>query len=250
MRQQHRALASDTISTWLIRSASSTPLLEAIDGGSPEVWNSLANIVFAYFDEATSALSKALKDLFGNILSSHPDPIFKRYLAESALAARGKKVGYYVFEVLMRKGVGAEWVFAKHSTIVGEMLMALRDRTLSPVIGKAVVGLLAARKTELNDLRRWIECWEEPLSTALRSEEVRGNVQVYALPGLFRLSPECFVQFVQGVGLRRYNQGNVSSGSEVNLMSLLCCLKVGRDLGFVGEISATNLTLSYFQILD
>lgn len=218
--------------------------------GSPEVWNSLANIVFAYFDEATSALSKALKDLFGNILSSHPDPQFKRCLAKSALAARGKKVGYYVFEVLMRKGVGAEWVFDKHGAIVGEMLMSLRDRTLSPVIGKAVVGLLAARKAELNDLRRWMECWEEPLRTALRSEEVRGNVQVYSLPGLFRLSPECFVLFVRGIGLGRYSRGNASSGGEVDLMSLLCCLKVGRDLGFVDEISATRLMLSYIQILD
>jgi len=217
---------------------------------SPEIWNSLANIVFAYFDEATSSLSKALKDLFGNILSSHSDPKFKRCLAESALASRGKKVGYYVFEVLMRKGVGAEWIFAKHGAIVGELLMALRDRTLSPVIGKAVVGLLAARKAELNDLPRWVECWEEPLRNALRSEEVRGNVQVYALPGLFRLSPECFVQFVQGVGLGRYSRGNVGTGGEVDLMSLLCCLKVGRDLGFVDEISATILIVSFIQILD
>ncbi|PWW77429.1 hypothetical protein C7212DRAFT_292868 [Tuber magnatum] len=115
--------------------------------------------------------------------------------------------------------------------------MALRDRTLSPVIGKAVVGLLAARKTELNDLQRWIECWEEPLRTALRSEEVRGNVQVYALPGLFRLSPECFVKFVRGVGLETYIRGNSNSGDEVDLMILLCCLKVGRDLGFVDEIT-------------
>ncbi|CUS11994.1 unnamed protein product [Tuber aestivum] len=236
LRQQHRALASDTISTWLIRSASSTPLREAVEE-SVEVWNSLANVVFTYFDEAASALSKALKDLLGNILSSHSDPEFKRCLAESALASRGKKVGYYVFEVLIRRGVGVEWVFTKHGSIVGEMLMALRDRTLSPVIGKAVVGLLAARKTELNDLHDWIECWEDPLSTALRSEEVRGNVQVYALPGLFRLSPECFVKFVRGVWLGIRNRGNSNSGDEVDLMSLLCCLKVGRDLGFVDEIS-------------
>ncbi|RPB02063.1 hypothetical protein L873DRAFT_1841950 [Choiromyces venosus 120613-1] len=236
LRQQHRAIASDTISTWLIRSASSTPLREAVEE-SPEVWDSLANVVFAYFDEAASALSKALKDLLGNILSSHPDLTLKRRLAESALAARGKKVGYYVFEVLLRRGVGAEWVFAEHGAIVGEMLMTLRDRTLSPVIGKAVVGLLAARKTELNDLQRWIEYWREPLTSALRSEDVRGNVQVYALPGLFRLSPECFVQFVQGLGLGGCNRGDANSRDEVNLMSLLCCLKVGRDLGFVDEIN-------------
>ncbi|KAG0637894.1 putative death-receptor fusion protein-domain-containing protein [Tuber brumale] len=140
----------------------------------------------------------------------------------------------------MRRGVGAEWVFTKYSAIVGEMLMALGDRTLSPVIGKAVVGLLAARKTELSDLHCWIECWEVPLSIALRSDEVRGNVQIYALPGLFRLSPECFVQFAQGVRLGKYSRGNVSSGDEEDLMSLLCCLKVGRDLGFVDEITNTG----------
>ncbi|CAZ84999.1 unnamed protein product [Tuber melanosporum] len=146
----------------------------------------------------------------------------------------------------MRRGVGAEWVFTKHGTIVGEMFMALKDRTLSPVIGRAVVGFLAARKTELNDLDRWIECWEVPLNIALRSEEVRGNVQIYALPGLFRLSPECFVRFTQGVRLGRYNRGNLGGGDERDLMSLLRCLKVGRDLGFVDEISTTNLLPSSF----
>jgi hypothetical protein len=113
------------------------------------------------------------------------------------------------------------------------MLSALKDRMLAPVVGKALVAVLEIRREEMGrDESAWMAIWEVPLRIALRCDEVRGNVQIYAMPGLFRLSRECFVRFVQGFG----GLEGSGEGSEEDLMDLLCCLKVGRDLGFVGEI--------------
>lgn len=268
LAQPHRALACDAISTWLIRSSSSTALRDAVDA-HPAPWGSLVAVIFANFDDAQSGLSKALKDLFGNVLSAHPTAggardRFVQDLVERVLrgvhSGAGSKVGYYVLEVLVRKkAVGAAWTMDRYrrlcdprpaadgDTLVRDMMACLRDRTLSPVIGKALVGLLSARRQEIEAAAggtqaQWMELWEAPLRTVLAAEDLRGNVQIYALPGLFKTAPECFGAFVAGLGLARYSDetaGDDAGGTEdgKELMSLLCCLKVGKDLGLVDEIS-------------
>lgn len=226
----------------------------------------MVSVIFMHFDDAQSGLSKALKDLLGNLLSSYPQGDgrrgFMEGLTERVLvgigSGGGKKVGYYVLEVLVRKGaVGAAWAMGRYrelgsqeaagegDVLVGDMLSCLKDRTLSPSIGKALVSLLSARKREMaaaGTQNGWIGLWEAPLRGALASEELRGNVQIYALPGLFKLSPESFRVFVEGLGLLRYSaEGSEAveedSGDGEELISLLCCLKVGKDLGFVDELS-------------
>lgn len=186
-------------------------------------------------------------------------------LAERVLdgvrSGAGRKVGYYVLEVLVRKKVvGAAWTMDRYrdlcapcaaedgDNLVRDMMACLKDRTLSPVIGKALVGLLSARRQEIvaaaGTQTEWMELWEAPLKSVLAIEELRGNVQIYALPGLFKISPECFEVFVEGLGLARYSDETAGDGGEdesaddgKELMSLLCSLKVGKDLGLVGEIS-------------
>lgn len=177
----------------------------------------------------------------------------------------GRKVGYYVLEVLVRKKVvGAAWTMERYrqlgdprvtadgDALVRDMMACLKNRTLSPVIGKALVSLLSVRRQEIvaaaaaaGSQSEWVQLWEAPLKSVLATEELRGNVQIYALPGLFKISPECFKPFVEGLGLARYS--DVTAGDDggeaesadtgQELMSLLCCLKVGKDLGFVDEIS-------------
>lgn len=226
----------------------------------------MVSVIFSNFDDAQSGLSKALKDLLGNLLSSYPNSErqgFMEKLTERVLAGieskGGKKVGYYVLEVLVKKGVSAAWTMERYKlgarqagrgdVLVRDMLLCLKDRTLSPSIGKALVGLLAARLREITAAggtrEEWMELWEAPLREALASEELRGNVQIYALPGLFKISPECFKAFVERLGLLRYSESNGTVEDETGttgeeLMSLLCCLKVGKDLGFVDEISTTT----------
>lgn len=269
LTQPHRALACDAISTWLIRSSSSTALRDAV-AAHPTAWDSLVAVIFGNFDDAQSGLSKALKDLFGNVLSTYPTvdgtrDRFMQGLADRVLdgvrSGAGRKVGYYVLEVLVRKKiVGAAWTMGRYrdlcapcaaedgDKLVRDMMACLKDRTLSPVIGKALVGLLSARRQEIvaaaGTQAEWMELWEAPLKSVLAVEELRGNVQIYALPGLFKISPECFGMFVEGLGLARYSDETVGDGGEdesvddgKELMSLLCSLKVGKDLGLVGEIS-------------
>lgn len=174
----------------------------------------------------------------------------------------GRKVGYYVLEVLVRKKVvGAAWTMERYRQLCGprvttdgdalvrDMMACLKDRTLSPVIGKALVSLLSVRRQEIvaaaGTQSEWVGLWGAPLKSVLAAEELRGNVQIYALPGLFKISPECFRAFVEGLGLARYSDvtagddggEDVSADTGQELMSLLCCLKVGKDLGFVDEIS-------------
>lgn len=182
-------------------------------------------------------------------------------MLDGVRSGAGRKVGYYVLEVLVRKKVvGAAWIMDRYrdlcapcvaedgDNLVRDMMACLKDRTLSPVIGKALVGLLSARRQEIvaaaGTQAEWMELWEAPLKSVLVIEELRGNVQIYALPGLFKISPECFGVFVEGLGLARYSDETAGDGGEdgsaddgKELMSLLCSLKVGKDLGLVGEIS-------------
>lgn len=197
--------------------------------------------------------------------------MFAQQLATQLLAAvaegRGRKVGYHVLETLLRRRlVTGEFVVAAFpgggggggGELVGVLLGAVGDRTLAPVIGKALVALLGARRGEIaataaaggsgdGEEETWVNEWRAPLETAMGEEALRGNVQTYVLPGLFKLSPAGFRRFVERLGLARFcGGGEEEEGAVVmevegedgegrELMSLLCCLKVGKDLGYVSE---------------
>ncbi|KAL7269129.1 hypothetical protein RUND412_008219 [Rhizina undulata] len=277
----HRALACDALSTWLIRSSASPSLQAPLksSGIKDECWDSMYSIVFANFDDAPSKLSKELKDLLGNVLSVYPREDLQDYMKKHAnrilismKVGAGKKVGYYVLEALIRKGLPAEWILARYKEIrpeemgfegntdnkvvdgngglegrklVYDMLFSLKDRTLSPSIGKALIGLLSARREEFlatagdeEGEKLWVQIWEVPLKAALSKDDIRGNVQIYVLPKLFAQRMACFRRFVEGLGLKRYSniKGCEGEADGEELMSLLCCLKVGKDIGFVDEI--------------
>ncbi|KAH8153170.1 uncharacterized protein LAJ45_02757 [Morchella importuna] len=276
LTQPHRALICDVLSTYLIRTRTPPflPLPAHPPSPSSEQWpHKAAAVVIAYFDDAQSALSKALKDLLGNILAAHPTPeLFAQQLATQLLAAagegRGRKVGYFVLETLLRRrlvsgefvvglGGGRDW----DGGLVKVLLGGVGDRTVAPVIGKAVVALLGARRSEMataaggsgDDEETWVNEWRAPLEWAMGVEALRGNVQTYVLPGLFRLSPAGFRGFVEGLGLARFcgreEEGSVvvmevegEDGEGRELMSLLCCLKVGKDLGYVSEETDAEAT--------
>ncbi|RPB12729.1 hypothetical protein P167DRAFT_605568 [Morchella conica CCBAS932] len=276
LTQPHRALICDVLSTYLIRTRTPPflPLPAHPPSPSSEQWpHAAAAVVIAYFDDAQSALSKALKDLLGNILAAHPTPeLFAQQLATQLLAAagegRGRKVGYFVLETLLRRrlvsgefvvglGGGRDW----DGGLVKVLLGGVGDRTVAPVIGKAVVALLGARRSEMataaggsgDDEETWVNEWRAPLEWAMGVEALRGNVQTYVLPGLFRLSPAGFRGFVEGLGLARFcgreEEGSVvvmevegEDGEGRELMSLLCCLKVGKDLGYVSEETDAEAT--------
>ncbi|KAI5838252.1 putative death-receptor fusion protein-domain-containing protein [Morchella snyderi] len=261
LTQPHRALACDALSTYLIRTR--TP--PHLPLPPTTTWaDAAAAIVLAHFDDAQSPLSKALKDLLGNVLGAHPDPpafargllaarVLPRLLGEGRAA--GKAV-YFVLEALVRRGLaGAGFVFGAfpgggEARVVGALLGAVGDRTVAPVVGKALVALLGARRAEIEGVEgeweeEWVRGWRGALECALGEEALRGNVVTYVLPGLFRLSPAGFRVFVEGLGFGRYCGGEEESvvvmeaagddGEKKGLMSLLCCLKVGKDLGYVAE---------------
>lgn len=208
-------------------------------------------MVFANYDDAQSGLSKALKDLLANILSAHPKDTlgtFTESLAARVLAGihsgsggGGGKVSYYVLEVLLKKQViRAEWILREYqggsSRLIPTLLSSLQDRTLSPAIGKTLVSLLASRRQEMlkagGTETEWMGLWQEPLRDALKSDVLRANIQIYALPGVFKTSPGCFRVFIENLGLSRYTE---DPEEPTDLMSLLCSLKVGKDLGLITE---------------
>lgn len=265
----HRALACDTLSAWLIRSKTYPTLKPPLDEArGTEIWLRICHIVLANFEDASGALSKALKDLLSNTLatvglgSSRGTEVL-RWLATNALqginVGEGRKGGYYSLDVALRKGVGAEWVFSEYERLglgaksgqwkgeqrlVNDLLQNLQDRNVCPAIGKALVSLLASRRTEIvksgEAETTWLTAWEGPIKEALRQEDLRGRVQIYILPGLFKESSVCFERFVTGLGYAQSTGelSTISEGhtSEEALGALLCCLSVGKDLAFVGEI--------------
>ncbi|KAI5787529.1 putative death-receptor fusion protein-domain-containing protein [Pyronema domesticum] len=215
----------------------------------PAAFEAICDIFLTYFDDATSGLTKALKDLLTNTLSlsatleASADVV--RTLATRGLVGvsvgEGKKGGYYALDIAVRKGAGAAATFeyaGGAEKLVGEMLANLIDRNLGPAIGKAVVTLLVTRRKELIDEgkgeKEWLQIWQEPVKKALVDEELRPRIVNYVLPGLLKPSAEGFKIFVQSLGLSE--EGTVTGAKDSGLGALLSCLKTGKELGFVGEI--------------
>ncbi|KAA8911474.1 putative death-receptor fusion protein-domain-containing protein [Sphaerosporella brunnea] len=124
------------------------------------------------------------------------------------------------------------------------MLANLVDRDLAPAIGKAIVSLLVVRRKELLDDGKgekvWLGIWSDPVREALRSEELRQRVVTYVLPGLLKPSCQGFQVFCESLGLSA--DGGVGKIGDADLGALLCVLKAGKELGFVGELGDSETT--------
>lgn len=241
----HRALATDTLSALLNRSRTNLSLRHPF----PAAFKYVCDVFFRYFDDATPGLSKALKGLLANVyvlavvMEVAPEvgkELVKRGLVGVSVG-EGKKGGYYALDLALRKGVSARWVCeyaGGEEKLVGEMLSNLEDRNLGSVIGKAVVALLVTRREELLHEGKteadWLKIWAGPIKRVLHSEELRPRVVNYVLPGILKLSVECFRVFVLDLGLD--DGGNIRNDVDLNLGALLCCLKAGKELGFVRDI--------------
>lgn len=246
----HRTLAVETLSVWLIRTRANPSLLAPF----PAALDALCDVFLLYFNDASSGLAKPLKDLLTNTVSLAAQlqvlPAVVRTLAIKGLVGvavgEGKKGGYYALDTAIRKGVDARWVFEQAGgaqKLVREMLSNLVDRDLGPSIGKALVALLVARRKQLLEQgkgdQEWLEIWEKPMSDALRNEDLRQRVVMYALPGVIKSSLGCFRALVRGLGLGE--DGSANGINDQDLGVLLCCLKLGKELGFVGEIGKLSI---------
>lgn len=239
LSDNHRALAVDTISAWLVRGRDlsnglASPLtITALD--------KLCDVFLAFFDDAPPGLTKALKDLLSNVLvaaAAWPEQTVLQRLALRGIwgveRGEGKKGGYYAVEVALRKGVSADWLMTTYTgvSLLSDMLEGLIDRNLAPVIGKTVVALLASRRREMgDDDAQWARVWTESVRMALQNEGLRPRTVTYVLPGLLKLSVKSFEKFIRSLGLDE--NGSISVDADLGV--LLCCLVVGKELGFVGD---------------
>ncbi|KAF8423572.1 putative death-receptor fusion protein-domain-containing protein [Tirmania nivea] len=137
------------------------------------------------------------------------------------------------------------------------------DRALASAAAKTFLALIAARKTEFLaeyptqqelGVAEWTSVWNRLLRAALRGELVspedrglreagedkagalaRGNLTTYVLPGVFRLSgADGLKDFIAGFGV--VSGSGVQAGEEWDVNAWLCCIRVGREIGFVDDI--------------
>ena len=232
----------------MIRARTNTTLLPPF----PAAFDTLCDIFLCHFDDATPLLTKSLKDLLANTLAVAALPGIDaardvaRTLAVRGLAgvsaSEGRKGGYYALEIAVKRGLGAGWLLEYYAggahKLVSDMLNNLMDWNLGPAIGKVVIALLSARRKEIlaegRDEKEWYAVWEKPLRDALRSDELRQRVVVYILHGVLQPSAQCFREFAQSLGLSE--DDDIRNDESVDLGALLCVLKAGKELGFVGEI--------------
>jgi hypothetical protein len=237
----HRARAADTLSAFLIRS----PYLSTAAAGQ-DTARRIVDAFLAWFDDASSGLTKALKDLLSNALAVFLECGEEKekggllgYLARRGLeglrVGEGRKGGFYVLEVAVKRGFSAAKVSEVYGggegRLVADMIRGLLDRNLGPAVGKAVVAVLRARRKEVAEEHAWVESWLRQMKDGLGEEELRGKIAIYILPGLFAVSGTGFERLAKELGLKE--DGSVG---EEQLGALLCVLKVGKDLAFVGEI--------------
>ncbi|RPB22245.1 hypothetical protein L211DRAFT_827052 [Terfezia boudieri ATCC MYA-4762] len=140
------------------------------------------------------------------------------------------------------------------------------DRAFASASAKTFLALITARKTELLaeyptqeklGVAEWTSVWDRLLRAALRGELVspedigvretgedkadalaRGNLTTYVLPGLFKLTgADGLKDFIAGFGV--VSDSGVQAGEEWDFNAWLCCIQVGRELGFVGDIGGS-----------
>lgn len=162
--------------------------------------------------------------------------------------------------------------------LIAESLQAVaEERGIAAGAGKAVISVLAALKKETvhkNDptsFEQWFAIWATPLLSVLRQELDQGdpeapidfeaptpsrltNLNIYVLPGLLKLAEkhgfelllEAFKPDITQDGLSFYqkNQGpydpNINP-SRFDTIGWLSCIKVGREIGLVGEIGISHI---------
>jgi len=103
----------------------------------------------------------------------------------------------------------------------------------------------------------WTSIWDRLLRAALRGELVspedigvreagedkagaiaRGNLTTYVLPGVFKLTGAGGLKgFISGFGV--VSESGVRTGEEWDVNAWLCCIRVGREIGFVDDIGAS-----------
>ncbi|KAF8455328.1 putative death-receptor fusion protein-domain-containing protein [Terfezia claveryi] len=137
------------------------------------------------------------------------------------------------------------------------------DRAFASASAKTFLALITARKTEFLaeyptqeklGVAEWTSVWDRLLRAALRGELVspedigvreagedkadalaRRNLTTYVLPGVFKLiAAEGLKDFIAGFGV--VSDSGVRAGEEWDVNAWLCCIRVGREIGFVGDI--------------
>ncbi|KAF8466673.1 putative death-receptor fusion protein-domain-containing protein [Kalaharituber pfeilii] len=166
-----------------------------------------------------------------------------------------------------------------HQILLHLLSTVSKDRTLASSAGKTFVSILAGIKSELvqeresvegEALARWENIWNEPLRAALRGSfwggawgrhgsaatsdgetaklkammaAARVNLTTYVLPGVFRLSGvDGLRRFVEGFRLHGRQMQKDETVEDWDVDAWLCCIRVGREVGFVDEIDDVETT--------
>jgi len=222
----------------------------------------------------------ALLGLSGTMPQSTPSPPSPSpsQTPSQSISERRRKAAYYILEVLVsRKTVSAKHLLAAAESssphprgylLLQHLLTTVSaDRALASASAKTFLALITSRKSELLNeypqqeklgVAEWTSAWDGLLRAALRGELVsmkdigvreagedkacalaRGNLTTYVLPGVFKLAgADGLKDFIAGFGV--VSGSGIQTGEEWDVNAWLCCIRVGREIGFVDDIGDSH----------
>ncbi|PRT56228.1 hypothetical protein B9G98_03848 [Wickerhamiella sorbophila] len=213
-----RTAAADTVSVWIQR------CLQINDPGAAVQVVSLESLTEIYYficdnwNDATPALSNALRDLFKKLLSLktrlYPENSAESWVRYIAAFPSSNKALYYVIEPLA-KFLPNPYSWGLEQGFYNRAFALMSTLEHANPVGKALASLLHFHKG--TDRNQWVREWSQYVYRSLKSPS-RTNVLIYFLPLILRGQPlEVFDAFYGGI-------------PDPSLEDATGCLKVAHEL--------------------
>lgn len=213
-----RAAAADTVSVWVQRCLQINDPAATVQVVSLESLTEIFYFICDNWNDATPALSNALRDLFKKLLSLkrrlYPEDSAESWVRYIAAFPSSNKALCYVIEPLA-KFLPNPYSWGLDQAFYTRAFALMSTLEHANPVGKALASLLHYHKG--SDRSQWVSEWSQYVYHSLKSPS-RTNVLIYFLPLILQGQPvEVFDQFYRGIPIP-------------SLEDATGCLKVAHEL--------------------
>lgn len=195
-----RTAAADTLSVWIQRCLQINEPVRATEVVSLESLDDIYHFICENWNDATPALSNALRDLFKKLLSLksklYPQDSQEDWVRYIVAFPASNKAIYYVIEPL-GKFIPTPYSWGLTTDFYDRAFALMATLEHANPVGKALASLLQYHKE--SNREEWVSNWSSYVYKALKSSS-RTNVLIYFLPLILRgQPPEVFAKFYRGI---------------------------------------------------
>lgn len=212
-------------------------------------FDSLFEYVCDFWTDASPPLGNALKDMFTKAIalaykvlpSNEATAMVGVWAVRVMKMPKSMRVVYFVLEIIT-KSVGGSFILAQDEHFVEEALGVMGSVALANPVGKTLYAIFSSIRVQIHDIHvydnqkdeeiaNWVELWAPPVRARMNSDlTLQKHILLYFLPQMFKFHSDCFPVFMNSTF------GDLSEAlalTEIELESLVGCLKIGQEVGLI-----------------